>query len=329
MSKGGVLGVILGGVILRLDRIVARVAGEQYCSGLPMNCRQLGNRGPAIPILGMGGQNVFSMGTFDEARKVFRACIDAGVRYVDTAYSYAKSQDRLGRLFAEGVPELFVATKSTQRERDDFLRELDESIELLGRTPDLLHVHAVSKGQSQEVMKHGGALEAANEARDRGLCQFVGITSHDDPQACEEIVRFGEGVDVAMVAISAGDTRFLDGFVPLCRSRGVGVVAMKIMGRGQLVRPDGPGAQSGAQALRFALSQPVSLAIVGFSYPSEVSELAEEATDFQPMTGPEMRDLVDGTIPYSQDVLFYRDEVGDWDSVKEMRPSPEFYEEGL
>ena len=314
---------------MRYDRIAAKVSGSAYCGDSPLVCRKLGSRGPMVPVLGLGGQNIFSLGTYDEARDVFQAAMDAGVRYVDTAHDYQKSQERLGRIFKEtdNLPEFFLATKSVQRERDGFLRELDENIELLGRAPDLLHVHAVAKGESQQIVKRGGALEAAIEARNRGLCKFVGITSHDDPQTCMEILSRTDQIDIVMVAISVADTRFLDGLVPMCRQRGVGVVAMKVMARGELIRPGGPGVQTAAQAIRFPLSQSgVAVAIAGFSFPQEVDELAESCRDFIPLSGAEQRDLVDGTALYSQDAWFYRGDIADWDGVQEVRPSPDWYE---
>jgi hypothetical protein len=261
----------------------------------------------------LGGEVIFSHGTEEQAEDVFRTALRVGVRYIDTAHDYANSQSRLGR-FLKGVKEpVFLATKSVQRNKDNFLREVDENIELLGRTPDLLHVHAIHKGEAQEVLKKNGALEAALEARNRGLCSFVGLTSHDDPDTLEQILRRSEGVDAVMVALSAGDTRFAENLLRFCNCRDIGVVAMKVMGRGRLVRPEGYGVRTGGQALRFALSYPVSLAIVGFTWPEEVGELAEVVNPFEPMTQGEMAQLYDAVVPNQDRMWWYRSEIGEWD----------------
>jgi len=302
-------------------KIARRVSGQAYSDSSDIDLRRFGSKGPMLPMLGLGGQVTFQHGTEAEAENLFETVVDAGVRYIDTAHDYGASQERLGRYMAAYPDhEFFVATKTAKRDRDDFMRELDENIELLGRTPDVLHVHSVNKGEQQEILRSGGALESAHIARDRGLCRFVGLTSHDDPDSVWEVARWGGGVDVTMVALNAADTRFLDRYIPWCRSKGIAVVAMKVMGRGTLVRPDGPGVRSGSEALTFALSCPVDMAVVGFSFPEEVQELTDSVRGFDPMTAAEMRDLVDGTALYADDVWFYRGEM-DWDKAVDRRPS--------
>ncbi len=312
-----------------LVRTAQRVSGEVYADS-PLDVRQLGRRGPMVPILCLGGQNIFSLGTYEQSKAVFMAAIEAGVRYVDTAYSYENSVERIGRILSEegdNLPELFIATKSAQRIRSQFLLELDEMIEKLGRTPDLVHVHSVTKGEGQVILGKDGPLEAAEEARSEGMCRFVGMTSHDDPCTMLEILRRTDSVDVTMVSINPADLRFTGEYTSYCAQRGIGVVAMKVMGRGQLVRPDGPGVRTAAEAIRFPLSQRgVNAAVVGTSYPEEIGELAVHCENFVPMEPWEQRDLVDGTVPYAQDVWFYRSEIKEWDIVDELRPAPDWYE---
>lgn len=288
------------------EDIARKVSGEHYANSSELDSRPLGRIG-IMPILALGGESVFSQGTEAEAEEVFRTAIESGVRYVDTAYTYAKSHERLGKFIkqARGVP-LFVATKSRRRDRDGFLREVGESAEALGVVPDLVHVHAVSTGEQGSVLGRGGVLEAAQEARSRGMCRFIGATSHGAPGALWEVVRWADGLDVVMAALNVADTRFLP-VARLCRGRGVGFVAMKVMGRGELVSPDGA-VRTGTDALRFVLSCPgVSAAVVGFSRPDEVRELAAACEEFLPMTAGERRRMEDGEMPFAQDAWFYRD----------------------
>jgi predicted aldo/keto reductase-like oxidoreductase len=285
-----------------------------------ISARQFGDFGPMLPILGLGGEVVFTHGTYEQAQAVFHAAIKGGVRYIDTAHDYENSQERFGRLFKE-VPDvdLFVATKCAPRDRDAFLRHFDENVELLGRFPDVLHVHHIEHGEQQTVLKKGGALEAALWLKEQGACKYVGVTAHDAPDTLWEVVRWGAGIDVTMVALNVADTRFLEHYIPYCRSKGIAVVGMKVMGRGKLVKPDVPGVRTGADALRFTLSCPVDLAIVGFSWPEEVEECVGVANDFKPLTAAQMRDMVDGVQWRQTDTWFYREELP-WQGVPDMSP---------
>jgi len=283
---------------------------------------ELGNTGLRVPVLGLGGECVFKYGKTGEAEAVFRKAMDLGVRYIDTAHDYNKSQERLGRFLKNYTDhDVVIATKSSKRDRTGFMRELDACTRKLGRIPDIMHVHNVTKGEKRTILKKTGALEAAFEAREKGYCRYVGITSHDDPDTLYDIIEQADGIDVAMVAISAGDTRFLKDVVPLCRSKGIGLIAMKVMGRGVLVRPDGPGIRRAPDALRYALSTSANISIVGFSLPAEVIEMVEAARRFRPMSEESMRAMAESVESYADEVSFYAGSKPDWEHCIKMRNS--------
>lgn len=289
-------------------------------NGMPVV--ELGNTGLRVPILGMGGECVFKYGKTSEAEAVFRKAMDLGVRYIDTAHDYQNSQERLGRFLKNYTAhDVVVATKSNKRDRSGFMRELDACTRKLGRIPDIMHVHSIHTGEKRAVTGRNGPLRAAFEAREKGYCRYVGITSHQDPDIMYDIVKDVDGIDVAMVAVSAGDTRFLKDFAPLCREKGVGLVAMKVMGRAVLVRPDGPGVRKASDALRFALSTLADVAIVGFSFPEEVEEMVEAARRFRPMSEERMVKMVQSVEPYAGEVQFYAEKNADWKNSIKMRDS--------
>lgn len=297
-----------------LEDIANRLSGLSYCKNSPFTCRQLGKEGPFMPILGMGGEAIFSKGTEKEAQKVFEQAIESGIRFIDTAHDYKHSQKRLGKFFKTTDIELFIATKTVQRKRDDFLREAKENIDLLGRIPDVLYIHSVRKGEMIDE-----AIEALREAKSLGLCRYVGLTSHDDPNTAWEAVRWNPGFfDITMVALNPADMRFMEHYIPYCQSQGIAVVAMKVMGKGRLIRANGPGVRNGKQALRFALSKnsrakPVDLAVVGFSNTNDIDDLVPVVTNFEPYKEWQCHDLIMGTSSYAEDIWWYRGDLGDWD----------------
>jgi len=305
-------------------RIADSVSGISLCSQSGIPIRNLGKSGPFVPMLGLGGQSIFELGTTKDAESVFDTAYESGIRYIDTAHDYGDSQERFGKLIA-GIDDLFISTKIGKRDYDGFMRELDENIELLGRKPDTVQIHAISSYEEKTILENGGTLEIANEARSTGAFDYVGVTSHSSPQTLANIVKFGDGIDSALVTVSAGDTRFLSRFIPIALSRGVALIAMKTMGRMRLIRPGGPGVRTAKEALDFAFSCPIDVAVVGFTFPEEVKECVEIVKSFEPMMMGSMRQLIEGTQMYCDEVMFYRDNMNKWGDVPQLRPSLDWY----
>jgi aryl-alcohol dehydrogenase-like predicted oxidoreductase len=122
---------------------------------------------------------------WDPSREVADRTLDVlleyGVNHIDTAASYGKSEDAIGPWMKRYRNQFFLATKTGERTEakawDEFRRSLDR---LQTDHVDLLQLHyLVNEDEWQTAMGPGGALEAALEARARGLARFVGVTGHD------------------------------------------------------------------------------------------------------------------------------------------------------
>jgi hypothetical protein len=100
----------------------------------------------------------------------------------------------------------------------------------------------------------------------------------------------------------------LDGFLtstlPAARKKGIAVIAMKVLGASHYLKP-----QLGLtpeRLIRYALSQGITLAIVGCSGPAEVRTLAEVGCDPAPMSAEEQHQLHDKIRPYARKLAYYR-----------------------
>ena len=62
----------------------------------------------------------------NEAAAVVHRAIDLGVNYIDTAYGYQDSEQKIGLVMAERRDEVYLATKTERRDRDAAAREIDE-----------------------------------------------------------------------------------------------------------------------------------------------------------------------------------------------------------
>jgi len=218
-----------------------------------------------------------------------------GVRYCDTAPAYAQSQEYYGQAFraagAGSRERVFLASKTHARDRDGALRLLDDSLRKLGTDHlDLWQLHDLRELEElDEIFGKGGAIEAVERARADGRVRHVGITGHHDPAILVEAMR-RYPVDTVLCAINPADPRrapFLTSVVTEARSRGIGVIGMKVMAAGQLLQDR---AASAEELIRYAAGF-ADTVIIGCSSLAEVRENLEAGRRYQPMTDEERRAL--------------------------------------
>lgn len=118
---------------------------------------------------------------------VLQAAFQAGLRYLDTAESYA-NEDRLGRLLPlAGAPtDLVIATKSGRSGKvtegftaDHFRRSAENSLRALRlECLPLLLIHDPRDDEDMaEVLGPGGALEGLRKLQSEGLVRSIGIAT--------------------------------------------------------------------------------------------------------------------------------------------------------
>jgi aryl-alcohol dehydrogenase-like predicted oxidoreductase len=256
--------------------------------------RTLGNTGAKVLPVSLGGEGVLrTTGRAREAVPVILEALRLGVRYCDTAPAYQQSQDYYGEAFraagAGARDQVFLASKTHERRRDRALRLLDDSLARLGTDRlDLWQIHDLREMDDVDaITAKGGALEAALAAKADGRVRFIGLTGHHDPAVLVEAMRRFP-FDSVLVAINPADPRyrpFIPTVVAEARRRGMGVVGMKALAAGALLR-DG----SAAELLRYTASH-ADTVIVGCSSVAEVRDNLAVARDFVPMPEIEQRAL--------------------------------------
>ncbi|MGB0114800.1 MAG: aldo/keto reductase [Ilumatobacteraceae bacterium] len=94
-----------------------------------------------------------------------------GLNHIDTAASYGASEDRLRPWLAEHRDEVFLATKTGERDGAAARAELERSLERMGvGQVDLIQLHnLVESDEWEAAFAAGGAVEALAAARDEGL----------------------------------------------------------------------------------------------------------------------------------------------------------------
>lgn len=271
-----------------------------------------GSGGPPVTRVGLGGEGVLrTWGADTDARAVIRHALEMGITYCDCARVYAGSESYYGSVWAES-PEarrgIFQTSKSAGRSRDEVLRDLETSLATLQAGHlDLWQIHDVrTEADLRTIEGPGGALEGFLESREAGTVRRIGVTGHHDPDILLKAVRQWP-VDSVLLPVNPVEGvmgGFTDRVVPEARERGMAVIAMKILGAGHYLSPEG-GIDAGL-LIRYALSHDITVAIVGCSTPGEVSQLAEAGVDFTPMAAAEMRELEDVYRPHAEKLAYYR-----------------------
>lgn len=157
-----------------------------------MERRRLGRLGHESSVLIYGAAALAEVDQ-DTADASIQEALDAGINHVDVAAGYGDAEVRLGPWMPRIRSQVFLATKTDERRRDDAWAQINRSLERLGTdSVDLLQVHAVGDLDTlDQVTAAGGALEAALRAQEEGLAGAVGITghSHTAPRTHLEALR--------------------------------------------------------------------------------------------------------------------------------------------
>ena len=153
-----------------------------------MEYRRLGRLGhrSSVLIYGAAALSEVDQATADAS---IQQALDAGINHLDVAASYGDAELRLGPWIPRIRDDVFLATKTGDRDREGAWASINRSLERLQTDHvDLLQLHAVGDlGELDKVTGRGGALEAAARAKDEGLVGDVGITGHGDEAAATHL----------------------------------------------------------------------------------------------------------------------------------------------
>ncbi len=279
---------------------------SRRANGIPT--RPLGQTGASPSILAMGcGSRLAMYQDEEKAVEALHLALDLGITYLDTAQSYGggNSETWVGRVMARRRDEVFLATKVAVRDYDEAMRETEKGLKRLQTDHvDLLHIHSLTDEEDLANIE-SGSLRVVMELRDQGVCRFAGITSHTHPDILATALQRHD-FDCTQMALNAakqGRSRNArdpvedapeDSFeavaLPVALEKGMGVLAMKATGQESLVG-DGPGKAGIGLLLQYALSLPVTAAVVGMPTLGFLKENVEIARNFEPMPAEEMHRL--------------------------------------
>jgi aryl-alcohol dehydrogenase-like predicted oxidoreductase len=116
----------------------------------------------------------------ETADTILPLLLEHGINHIDVAASYGDAELRVGAWMDRHRDRFFVATKTGERTYQAARDQIRRSLERLRVDQvDLIQLHNLTAEDDwRTAMAPGGALEAAVEAKDRGLVRFIGVTGH-------------------------------------------------------------------------------------------------------------------------------------------------------
>jgi aryl-alcohol dehydrogenase-like predicted oxidoreductase len=193
------------------------------------------------------------------------------------------------------------------RDKELALRMLDESLNRLQTDYlDLWQIHGVAfENDPDFFVRKGGAAEALEEAKKRGKVRFVGFTGHKHPDIHMKMLATGFPFDAVQMPLNPFDATFRSfeqKVLPELNRRGIAVLGMKpLNGHGDAIKR---GVITAEEALRYAMSLPVTTTITGIEKPEVLRQNLRAAQTFQPMPSDEMQALRDRVCTYAADGRF-------------------------
>jgi aryl-alcohol dehydrogenase-like predicted oxidoreductase len=296
--------------LIGLASTLALGAGSRRASarGASIPVRPLGRTGVDVSAIGLGGYHI-GVPSEQEAVRIVHEAMESGMTFLDTCWDYhaGESETRMGKALAEGLRDkAFLMTKLDGRTALAATRQLDESLRRL-RTDhvDLLQIHEVIRASDPaQVFAPGGAIEAFVRARETGKTRFIGFTGHKSPDIhlamLDEARRHGFRFDAVQMPLNAMDAQY-DSFeqrvLPVLLKDGIGVLGMKPLGGGVLLKSR---AVSAAECLRYALTLPTSVVITGVDSLEVLRQDIDVGRGFEPLTDEAKRELLARTAKASQ-----------------------------
>jgi aryl-alcohol dehydrogenase-like predicted oxidoreductase len=277
-------------------------------TGVPQTAtkRQLGSTGEQVSMLGLGGAHIGDKDKLDddEAISIMHAAIEGGITFFDNCWDYneGKSEERMGKALRGGFRHrVFLMTKLDGRTAAAATAQLEQSLKRLQTDViDLVQVHEVIRMTDPErSFAPDGVIGALQAAKKAGKLRFIGFTGHKDPEIhlamLEAARKAGFEFDTVQMPLNVMDAHFKSfekNVLPVLQQRGIGVLGMKSMGSGDILKS---GLVKAEECLRYALSLPTSVVITGIDSRPVLEQALKLLRDFVPLTGKERESLLERT----------------------------------
>jgi len=291
----------------------AKGADDRDRLGEVLPKRKLGRTNQYVTMLGTGGYHV-GWTTERDAQEVIEAALEGGVRFFDTAESYADgtSETRYGKYLTPKYRDLiFLMSKSTGKDAKTVKEHLEGTLRRLKTDHlDLYQVHAISTPEDVDNRIQLGVLDVLLKAKEDGKIKYLGFTGHQNPFAHARMLertKESDIFDTVLMPVNVLDQTyfsFTENIMPKALDRNMGILAIKSLADGRFFAkkeqagwttddPIIPNYLSIKEAMHFVWSLPVSVLISGNENATFMREKIALARSFSKLTEGQKLSLID------------------------------------
>src|SRR5438128_4902793 len=208
----------------------------------------------------------------------------------------------MGRALRDGYRQrAFLMTKIDGRNKTAAAAQINESLRRLQTDRiDLLQFHEVMRDNDPDrIFASAGGMEAVLEAKKQGKVRYIGFTGHKSPDIHYKMLETGFAhnftFDAVQMPLNVMDAHF-DSFekkvLPVLVKHGIGVLGMKPMGDGIILRSK---TATAVECLHYAMNLPTSVVITGCESMQILQQALDAARSFKPLKKEQIASLLDKT----------------------------------
>ncbi len=264
----------------------------------------------------------------DEAVRLMRQAIDAGMIYIDTSRGYGDSEIKVGKSLKNGYREkVILSTKWSPwvtkiEENDDSsadctYKRILESMERLDVTYlDFYQVWSVmSPTHYEQATAKGGMLDGIRRAMDEGLVKHVGLTTHDTPENVSRYIDEADWCEAILLTYNIVDQTYQD-VIAKARDKGIATIVMNPLAGGLLAEDSSvlkkafPCDSLVELGHRYLSADPnVDTIICGISKPLDIVNTLENYRK-PPLPGHERKSIEDAAAKLSKEGMGFCSDCG-------------------
>lgn len=247
-----------------------------------MKYRRLGRTNIEVFPVAFGGIPIQRVG-MDEAVKVIRRAIELGINLIDTARAYSDSEIKIREALKGVDKRVYISSKSQNRTRDGVLEDVKISLKNLGvEKIDIYQLHGVNDRDAFErVLAPNGAYYGLLDAKEKGLIDFIAVSSHST-DILEELIRTDK-FDVIQLCYNFIETKVEERVFPMALEKDIGIIGMKPIGGGVMPNP--------ALSLKYVLQKEFLVPDPGMEAIKEVEENVRVAMELTEITSEEYEEI--------------------------------------
>ncbi|WP_435095215.1 aldo/keto reductase [Halarchaeum sp. P4] len=174
------------------------------------------------------------------ANQMVEHVLDAGVNHFDVAPTYGDAELKLGPKLRQHREEIFLGCKTQERDYEGARHKLERSLDRLGvEKIDLYQVHGLEyEHELEEITGDDGALAAIRDAKEEGLIDHIGLTSHADPGLILDAIDRIDDLETVMFPMNPvvvgkdGEEHDYEAVLERAAEEDIGTLAIKAFARG-------------------------------------------------------------------------------------------------